>query len=125
MQKTLGSRTMARPIATRWRCPPERFRGLRSRNSSRSSSLAASRTRRARFRSEGLGLADDGAAHRHPLALPAGEVPRLAVQELLQVEQLGCFTHPAGTLLLVDLLHLEGESHVLADGLVRVEGVVL
>ena len=30
IRKTLGSRTIARPIATRWRWPPESCRGLRS-----------------------------------------------------------------------------------------------
>src|SRR6476659_1555607 len=28
IRKAAGSRTIARPIATRWRCPPERLRGL-------------------------------------------------------------------------------------------------
>ena len=31
MQNTRGERTMARPIATRCRCPPESVLGLRSR----------------------------------------------------------------------------------------------
>ncbi len=30
MRKAWGSRTIARPIATRWRWPPERLPGLRS-----------------------------------------------------------------------------------------------
>ena len=30
IKNALGSRTIARPIATRWRCPPERLAGLRS-----------------------------------------------------------------------------------------------
>ena len=34
-------------------------------------------------------LADDGPAHRHPLALTAGEVPRLAGEELLEAEHPG------------------------------------
>src|SRR3954470_15873099 len=34
MRKACGWRTMARPIATRWRCPPDSARGLRSRNGS-------------------------------------------------------------------------------------------
>ena len=33
MRKTCGSRTIARPIATRWRWPPESARGLRSSSS--------------------------------------------------------------------------------------------
>ena len=45
MRKTLASRTMARPMATRWRCPPERSAGLRSKNSFSPRISAASRTR--------------------------------------------------------------------------------
>ena len=37
---------MARPIATRWRCPPESCRGLRASNGSSSRIRAASATRR-------------------------------------------------------------------------------
>jgi hypothetical protein len=44
-RNTCGSRTMARPMATRWRWPPESARGLRARKSSIASSFAASRTR--------------------------------------------------------------------------------
>ena len=42
-----GSRTIARPSATRWRCPPESSSGLRSSCSSSSSTAAASPTVRA------------------------------------------------------------------------------
>ena len=45
MRKTFGSRTIARPIATLWRCPPESCFGLRSRYGVRSRSLAAHATR--------------------------------------------------------------------------------
>jgi hypothetical protein len=41
MRKALGLRTMARPMATRWRCPPDRLAGLRRSCSSRSSRVAA------------------------------------------------------------------------------------
>ena len=44
-KNTLGSRTMARPIATRWRCPPESSRGKRSSNLSRFKMRAALATR--------------------------------------------------------------------------------
>src|SRR5690606_14501813 len=44
-RKAFALRTMARPMATRCRCPPERFAGLRSRCSSSSRSAEASRTR--------------------------------------------------------------------------------
>jgi hypothetical protein len=46
IKKTCGWRTMARPIATRWRWPPESALGLRSRNGLRSRISAASSTRR-------------------------------------------------------------------------------
>ena len=45
-RKTLGSRTMARPNATRWRWPPESACGLRVKNGSSPSFPAAPRTRR-------------------------------------------------------------------------------
>ncbi len=44
MRKTCGLRTMARPMATRWRWPPESALGLRSRYWVRSSIFAASST---------------------------------------------------------------------------------
>jgi hypothetical protein len=46
MRKAFGSRTIARPRATRWRWPPESAFGLRSRKRSIESILAASSTRR-------------------------------------------------------------------------------
>jgi hypothetical protein len=48
IRKAFGSRTIARPIATRWRWPPESCPGLRPRNSLSSRTSAASRTRRSR-----------------------------------------------------------------------------
>ena len=45
IRKTCGLRTIARPIATRWRWPPESSFGLRSRYGVRSSSFAAQATR--------------------------------------------------------------------------------
>ena len=47
-----ASRTIARPIATRWRWPPERFAGLRWRCSP-SSRVAAARSTRSRISSSG------------------------------------------------------------------------
>ena len=44
-RNALGRRTIARPIATRWRWPPESWRGLRSSSISISRIRAASRTR--------------------------------------------------------------------------------
>ena len=44
IRNAFGSRTIARPIATRWRWPPDRLAGLRSRCCSRSRIRAASVT---------------------------------------------------------------------------------
>ena len=44
MRNAAGSRTIARPMATRCRWPPDRFAGLRSRNGVRSRIRAASST---------------------------------------------------------------------------------
>mmetsp|Transcript_21605 Transcript_21605/g.51291 ORF Transcript_21605/g.51291 Transcript_21605/m.51291 type:complete len:86 (-) Transcript_21605:782-1039(-) len=43
-RKTSGLRTMARPMATRWRWPPDRSLGLRSSRCSMCRILAAART---------------------------------------------------------------------------------
>ena len=43
-RKTLGSRTMARPIATRWRWPPDSSLGLRASRWPMFSTLAAAAT---------------------------------------------------------------------------------
>ena len=48
IRKTVGRRTIARPMATRWRWPPESCAGFRSRYSSSPSSFATSLTRRSR-----------------------------------------------------------------------------
>jgi len=45
MRKTCGSRTIARPIATRWRWPPDSCRGFRSRWSTRPITRAVSAIR--------------------------------------------------------------------------------
>jgi hypothetical protein len=64
--------------------------------------------------------------YRPSWALPAGQLLGLAVEQLLvQVEQPGGLPHPAGPFLLGDVPHLEREAHVLRDGLLRVQGVVL
>ena len=45
MRNTLGSRTIARPMATRWRWPPDMFFGLRSSRAVSDSRSAALATR--------------------------------------------------------------------------------
>src|SRR5690606_1274703 len=74
---------------------------------------------------EHLRLAGDGATHGDTLTLTTREGLRLAAQVLLEVEQLGGLENASGALLLADAGDLEGEAHVLGDGHVRVQRVVL
>src|SRR6266571_150893 len=64
-------------------------------------------------------MAHDRAAHSHALALAAGEVARLAV------EQLRRFAHTIQALVLRYALLLQREAHVGGDVEVRVERVIL
>ena len=70
-------------------------------------------------------FAHDCAAHRHALALPAGERLRLPVEIGLEVEDLGGVDHALADLFARHALDLEGEAHVVRHGHVGVEGVVL
>ena len=74
---------------------------------------------------EDLRLTHDGAAHGDTLALTAGERLRLAAQVLGEVEDLGGVLDLLADLGLVDAGDLQREAHVVGDGHVRVERVVL
>ena len=74
---------------------------------------------------EHLRLADNGASHGHALALTAGEILGLAIQELLQAQSSGSRQHALLDFRLGGLSHLEGETHVLFHAHVWVEGVIL
>ena len=74
---------------------------------------------------EHLRLADDGAAERHALALPAGQLARLALEIILHAEDLGGRLHALADLGAVDFAHLQAESHVVVDAHMRIERVVL
>ena len=74
---------------------------------------------------EHLRAAHDRAAHRHPLALPAGQVFGFAIQIRLQVKQFRRGQHPFADLGLRSLGDLQREPHVLRDRHVRIQGVVL
>ena len=74
---------------------------------------------------EDLRLTHDGAAHRDTLALTTGERLRLAVQVLGEVEDLRGLLDLLADLGLVDAGDLEREAHVVGDGHVRVQRVVL
>ena len=68
---------------------------------------------------------DDRAAHRDALALAAGEVPRLAIEVWLEVQDARRLAHARHALLLRNTLLLEREAHVLGHGELRVQRVVL
>ena len=74
---------------------------------------------------EHLRLAHDRTAHRNALTLAAGEVGRLAVEEVVEVEDSSRLLDAPAPVLLVDLLHLEVEADVLGHGHVRVQRVRL
>ena len=74
---------------------------------------------------EHLRLTHDGAAHRHALALTAGQLGGLAVQELGEVEDLGRLLDLLAPLVGRHPAQLQREAHVLGDRLVRVQRVVL
>src|SRR6266568_3017860 len=72
-----------------------------------------------------LRVPHDGPAHGHALALAAGELARLPLQELLDAEDLGGVLNALLDLRLRELPHLQTEGHVVVHAHVRVERVVL
>ena len=74
---------------------------------------------------EDLRLADDRPAERDALALAAGQLLRLAVEELLQAQDPGGLADPGFDLGLGELAELQPERHVVPDRHVRVERVAL
>ncbi len=74
---------------------------------------------------EDFRVAHDGASHGHALALAAGELLRLAIDQVGDVEEAGGFRHPCLDLRLGIVLQAQPERHVLCDRHVRIERVVL
>ena len=74
---------------------------------------------------KGPGLAHDGAADGHPLLLPAGQLARAPVQQMLDVQHFGGFVHPPGNLLLRHLAHRQGKRHIVIYTHLRIQGIVL
>ena len=70
-------------------------------------------------------VTDDGAAHRHPLALATRQLLGLAVDQIGNVEHAGGFSDPALDLRLGIMLQPQTERHVFRDRHMRVERVVL
>ena len=71
------------------------------------------------------GIAHDSAAHRHALALPARELPRIAAEIGFEVEDLGRTPHPRLDLRRRRFAHLQRKAHVVRHRLVRIERVGL
>jgi len=65
---------------------------------------------------EHRGLADDGAADRHALALTAGELLRAPLQVALDPKHLGRLSHAVLDIVPRDLAEFEPKRHVLEHG---------
>ena len=74
---------------------------------------------------EDLRVPDDGTADGDTLALAAGQSLRLTVEVLGDIEDLGGLTDLAVDLRLRGLLQLQGEGHVIINGHVGIQSVVL
>ena len=74
---------------------------------------------------EYLGLADDGAPHRHALTLTARKRFGLALQQVLDAEYIGRFLHSRLNLVFGIFPQFKPKGHVLIDAHVRVERVIL
>ena len=74
---------------------------------------------------EDLRITHDGAAEGDALTLAAGERLRLAVEQLLDGQDLRSFTHELVDLILRLLAQLQAKRHVIVYGHVRIECVVL
>src|SRR6218665_1712869 len=96
-----GSRAQARPMATRWRCPPESRRGL------------------------GPPKMSNFPTPANPWALPAGELARLALQKMLDLQHPGNRLDALLALLPGHLAHPQREFDVPGDRHVRVQRIGL
>ena len=74
---------------------------------------------------ERMRLADDRAGQRDPLALPAGELPRHTLEQVVDVEHPRHLGRARQALLAGHLPHPERVTDVVGHVLVRVEGVAL
>ena len=70
-------------------------------------------------------IAHDGAPHGHALALAARELPGIALQIGVEVEDVGGTLDPLGDHGRIGFPQLEGKGHVLLDSLMGIERVVL
>jgi len=72
-----------------------------------------------------LGLANDRTPHRNALSLTTGQRAGLPLEIVLEVEDLRRLEDPLVRLVLGHARHLQRKAHVLCDGHVRIERVVL
>ena len=72
-----------------------------------------------------LGLAHDGAAHGHALALPARELARRALQQVPQLQNGGGLVHAGANFLFGHLGNFQAVSHVFKNAHVRIQRVIL
>ena len=70
-------------------------------------------------------VTDHGAAQSNTLTLTTGQSLRLTVEQVLNLQNLGSLADALVDLVLGHLAQLQTESHVLVNGHVRVQGVVL
>src|ERR1700756_3150369 len=70
-------------------------------------------------------MANDGAAERHALALPAGKLPGLAAEIIADAEDVGGLVDALANLAAVDFAHFQAEGHVVVDAHVRIERIIL
>ncbi len=74
---------------------------------------------------EDLRIAHQGSADGNTLALTAGELARVAIQQLLQSKNAGGLVYLRLRHGGIDLLELQGKAHILGDCHMRIECVVL
>ena len=70
-------------------------------------------------------LADDGATHRHALALAAGQGAGHTIQILGQAQDLGGLLHPLLDHVLVHALQVQAKGQVVVHGHIGIEGIAL
>ncbi len=74
---------------------------------------------------EDFGLAHDGSTYSHTLALTTRKLLRLAVEQMADVENVGCFLYTSVNFALGGFAQLQTKRHVVVDTHVWVERVAL
>ena len=74
---------------------------------------------------EHLGVTYDSTSHSHTLSLTTGQSLRLTIQQLLQIQNPGCFLNHLINLILGNLSQFQTKRHIVIYGHVRIQSVVL